>query len=408
VSDLAPVFGAALPPLGPYRASGTVDSRGSRIAIPDLVIGVGGSELRGELSGEYARAARPRVDVKLAVDALQLDDFDFGDWSPFAAAPDPEAGTATGEEAGTKRSATAGSSLAGEPGTSEPIEIPSLLSAEVMGRMDGRVRIDVNSVHSGPERLGGAHLESRLERGRLEISSLEIEVPGGAFDLAVAYEPRDSGIDTEIRARIEQLDYGVLARRVDPETDMSGDISLDVGLRSSFPSIEALMANASGWLDFAIWPVGFESGIFDLWAVNLLSSVLPAVEGGKKSEIHCIVGLFDLEDGRMEEKGFAVDTTRMRVSGEAVVDFREETVVMELAPRPKKPEFFSAATPIQVKGSFSDFGVGVRPEDLVGTVIRFVTSVVVVPLRRLIESGQLGSEEACVEALAAAERPRSF
>jgi len=83
-------------------------------------------------------------------------------------------------------------------------------------------------------------------------------------------------------------------------------------------------------------------------------------------------------------------------------------VELELVPKPKKPQFFSAATPIHVKGSFSDFSVGVRPEDLMGTVIRFVTSVVVVPLQRLIESGKLGSEEACAEALSAAERPRAF
>ncbi|MBW2272120.1 MAG: AsmA family protein [Deltaproteobacteria bacterium] len=392
VSDLAPVFGAALPPLGPYRVSGTVDSRGIRISIPDLVIGVGGSELRGELWGDYVDGVQPRVEVKLAVDALQLNDFDFGEWSPFEASP--EASPEVSPEA--------------EESVAEPIEIPSLLSAQVMGRLDARLRVDVNSVQSGPERLGGAHLEAQLEQGRLELSSLQIEVPGGAFDLSAAYEPTQSGIESEIRARIDQLDYGVLARRVDPETDMSGEISLDVGLRSSSPSVEAVMANASGYFDFALWPENFESGIFDLWAVNLMSAVLPAVEGGKKSEIHCIVGLFDLQDGLMEQKGFAIDTTRMRVSGEAVVDFREETVKMELVPEPKKPEFFSAATPIQVEGSFSDFDVGVRPEDLVGTVLRFVTSVVVVPLQRLIQSGKLGTEEACAQALEAADRPKSF
>ena len=36
-----------------------------------------------------------------------------------------------------------------------------------------------------------------------------------------------------------------------------------------------------------------------------------------------------------------------------------------------------------MKGSFQDFRVGVAPEDVLRTFIRFVTSVVVVPIQRI-------------------------
>jgi hypothetical protein len=54
-----------------------------------------------------------------------------------------------------------------------------------------------------------------------------------------------------------------------------------------------------------------------------------------------------------------------------------------MAPRSKKPEFFSLATPIEVRGNFADFGVGIQAGGLFGTTIRFITSPVVTPLRRL-------------------------
>jgi hypothetical protein len=49
----------------------------------------------------------------------------------------------------------------------------------------------------------------------------------------------------------------------------------------------------------------------------------------------------------------------------------------------KRAEFFSLATPIEVRGKFSDFGIGVAPGGLVGTTVRFITSPLHVPVRRL-------------------------
>jgi len=42
---------------------------------------------------------------------------------------------------------------------------------------------------------------------------------------------------------------------------------------------------------------------------------------------------------------------------------------------------FSAETPLQVQGAFSDFSVGVSPGALLGTTIRIITSPVVVPFQ---------------------------
>jgi hypothetical protein len=110
-----------------------------------------------------------------------------------------------------------------------------------------------------------------------------------------------------------------------------------------------------------------------------------------------------MNDGRMKQQAILLDTSRMSVTGKAKVDFRTERVKVELAPSPKKPEFFNLATPIQVDGTFSDFAVGVKPEDLLGTVIRFVTSIVHVPIQRIFLGARPAEDlEGC---LAAMQRP---
>ena len=58
------------------------------------------------------------------------------------------------------------------------------------------------------------------------------------------------------------------------------------------------------------------------------------------------------------------------------------------------------ATPIRVEGSFEDFGVGVAPTDILETVIRFVTSVIYVPIQRIFTAPSDPKElDTCMAAL---------
>lgn len=47
-------------------------------------------------------------------------------------------------------------------------------------------------------------------------------------------------------------------------------------------------------------------------------------------------------------------------------------------------EYFSLATPVEVNGKFSDFGVGIQPGGLIGTAVKFIVSPVSATIRRLL------------------------
>ena len=71
-----------------------------------------------------------------------------------------------------------------------------------------------------------------------------------------------------------------------------------------------------------------------------------------------------------------------------------------MAPKAKKAEFFSLATPIQVKGTFTDYKIGVQPGGLIGTAIRFITSPIVVPIQRIFtERAAKSGQAACTAAM---------
>ena len=358
LDSLDELLDVSLPPVGPYSLGGqfAMDANGYRISEFEVRIG------QSDLSGNAAlrtKGTKPDLNIELGTKILQIDDFDLGDWSAVKS----ERPRSEGEHA--------------------PEDMKLLLGPEVMQSMDARLAVNVNEVLSGKDPLGSGSVIVTLKNGRFAVDPLRLEIPGGAVDMSFTYEPTGTAVLAEAFANIDKFDFGVLARRAKADTKMRGLLSLDVKLKSQSPRLDTVMQNVDGHIDFGIWPEDLESGIIDLWAVNLFTAILPQIDKEKTSRVNCIIGNYSLNDGLLKEDRMVIDTTRMRVTGEARVDFKKEDVYLYLKSSGKKPEFFSLATPIEVRGKTSDFKIGVAPGGLLGTTIRFITSPLHVPLRRL-------------------------
>jgi hypothetical protein len=210
-----------------------------------------------------------------------------------------------------------------------------------------------------------------------------VNVPGGSARLWLGYRPDESGIALDAKIRVDRFDYGVLARRLKPQSDLQGLFSLQLDLNSQTPSLQRAMQNGDGRLDFAIWPKNMKSGIFDLWAVNLFVALIPAVDPAAESKVNCAVGRFDLRKGVLNQESLLLDTSRMRVTGSARVDFDSETLSMRLVPKPKKPQFFSLAIPVEASGKLTNPKIGVSAGAVAGTTLRLVTSIVTTPFEKM-------------------------
>jgi len=202
LSSLDELVGVALPPFGPYSFEGSFRAFAGERYEAEVRIGVGTSHLEGTLKLAAAQQP-PRVDVDLATETVQLDDFDAGEWSPFGEAA---AGTGTPETPESEQPSD----------LSEPLQARALMSPEVMQRVDARLSVRVREVRSGADRLGSARLGARLEKGRFSLDSLQLSVPGGSLRVGAALHPTAKRVSGEITARVDRFDYGILARRVHP------------------------------------------------------------------------------------------------------------------------------------------------------------------------------------------------
>ena len=374
-----------LPPYGPYELGGRFLLKNTGYYLNDLKVRVNQSHMTGKMS-LVTQKKPPFLDIDLTTPTLQINDFKVGDWSPVESSTEADQQDAAGKKP-TQQDAS-------------DQEVPSILEPEFMRKLDARLDLKVQEVLSGKDKLGSGNLAAGLEKGRFFVDPLQLNIPGGSVNIAFVYEPTETDAWLEARANIEELDFGILARRIKPETKMGGWLSLDIDLNSRAESLETIMHHANGIIDFAVVPENLEADLFELWAVNLLSSVLPQLDSEETSKVNCAVFRFDIKDGMMKSDAIFADTTKMQVGGEAKANFKTEEVYLTMAPKAKKAEFFSLATPIEVKGTFTDYKIGIKPGGLIGTAIRFITSPVVVPIQRAFsEKVAADGKAACSDAM---------
>jgi hypothetical protein len=360
---------ASLPPWGPWSAIGKFRMSPRGYEVNDLRLRVGESMLNGQGRLD-TEGGRPRIVIALTAPVIQLDDFKLGDWSPFEKKPDEKPATLTADEVRSRAAAASN-------------QAQKLLSPEMLHRQDATLKVEVNQVLSGKDKLGSGKLEARLENGRADIGPVEVDVPGGSAKLQLGYEPTEQDVKVDLQIDVRNFDYGVLARRIKPGSDLRGAFSLKMGVDSRARYLSEILRHGSGRIEFAVWPQNMQSGIFDLWAVNVLVALVPAVDPGKASKVNCAIGRFELTDGTLIDRTILLDTSRMRVTGKGKANFSEEKFDLRMSPQTKTAQFLSLATPIQVSGSFKNFKIGVSPGDIIGTVGRLATSIFWVPLQKI-------------------------
>jgi uncharacterized protein involved in outer membrane biogenesis len=373
-----------LPPLKSYGAGALLSVRKGRIDLSNFEIYVGKSKLAGKMTVEKT-GSRPVANIDLGAPMIQLNDFDVGDWSLGRGKPE-EKSQPTAEPAERPRESASEAKTASELGSARDEGVAKLFSPEVLGSFDAQMNVQVEKVLSGVDELGSGVLTATLEKGRLSIDPVKLNIPGGSFLFGMSLQPGGEASEGSVRALIENFDFGVIARMADPETKMGGTISLDVDVKSSAKNLEELLANGNGYIDFSGSPENLSAGIIDLWAVNLIAAL--ASRGDENgSKINCVIGRLSMREGVLNPDVFLIDTGKIRICGKGEVSFKQQLIDLKVAPTPKKPEFFNLALPLKVQGKFSDFGVGIQTGGLFGTGISFITSPVHVPLRRLAGEG---------------------
>ena len=231
---------------------------------------VGQSRLQGDGRLDID-APRPRLQLQLAAPYIQLDDF-----PPPPSPTDPPAPPPVQSD-GLRGAAAR---LAGRT--------DSLLSAKFLRRFDATIDVKAQQVMSGTDRLRNGELHLEIDRGRLRLDPVVVNLPGGGLRLTMAYDLKESEVDFAVSSQVERFDYGIIARRLRRADDLKGLLSMNLQMSGTAPSLDTVMRNANGRMDFAVWPTDLSGGMFNLWSANLVLTLLPLIDPGGEvpGELH--------------------------------------------------------------------------------------------------------------------------
>ena len=365
LASLSGLARVELPAWGPWSLRGPLRMTPTGYELQGLVLRVGENRLKGtgtlDVSGR-----RPRLDVRVSAPSIQLDDFPLPE--RLADAP-PRASTAEALRLSASR-------VAGQTGR--------LLGAGFLRRLDAYLDVEVQEVLSGNDRLADGSLRVQIVDGRAFLGPAVVNIPGGTLRLSFAYDPTLSEVELAAGAYVERFDYGIIARRLGRADDVRGLVSVNLELAGRAPSLATIMQHADGRVDFAVWPTELRSGVFSLWSVNLVLALVPLIDPGGEARLNCVVGRFDLKDGKLSDDKIIIDTTRVRVRGAGSANLASEQLAFVFRPRAKGFAPFRLQTPLRVSGTLTDYRIGIEGRDLLESVLRLIASPILLPIEWFI------------------------
>ncbi|MGD8557756.1 MAG: AsmA family protein, partial [Chromatiales bacterium] len=233
LSTFNQTFYLDLPSLGPYSLEGQFHLEPGQLSLKEMQVAVGTSQLTGALMVDKS-GNKPRIDLALHSPLLQINDFNLQGWSP-------EKKKISDQKKETE------TETPGQTGA----RVRSVLSAEVLNSFDANVDLRIDQVLSGGDKLGDGEMALIVENGQLRIEPIELSVPGGSVNLGFRYRPMKENVELHLEAKVSRFDYGILARRIKPDSPMDGKLFLDIGLDAVAKDLQGLLKTGKGHFDFA-------------------------------------------------------------------------------------------------------------------------------------------------------------
>ncbi|HQR55580.1 MAG TPA: AsmA family protein [Burkholderiaceae bacterium] len=364
LDSLSTLARVELPAWGPWSFSSPIHMTPVGYELPSLHARVGGSQLDGAVALDLS-GPRPHLYLQVAAPTIQLDDFPL----PERLTDSPRT---IEEERGLRRSA---SQLVGRT--------DRLLSAAFLRRLDATIDVKAKEVLSGNDRLADGSMRLKLAGGHLSLDPAVVNLPGGTVRLSMSYDLKETEVELALAAHVERFDYGIIARRIDRAQDLRGLLSLDLDVVGRAPTLETILHNASGRVDFAVWPTELSGGVFNFWSVNLLLQVVPLIDTDTRPTVNCIVGRFDLDNGDLRDDKMLIDTSTVRIRGAGHANLATEQLEFVFRPRAKGFRLFLLQNPLHVTGKLGDQRFGFKRRDTVQSVLRQIASPILVPIEFL-------------------------
>nr|WP_295377455.1 AsmA family protein [Pseudoxanthomonas sp.] len=340
LEDLYPLLGIALPPTPPYQLDGRFTRAGDTWRYDGFSGQVGDSDLAGTASVTVGRV-RPLFQANLVSKRL-----DFDDLAGFVGAS-PQSGA--GETSNTQQETLAAQQRAQArvlPDT--PYDLAKLRA------MDADVRWKAHRINAPKLPLDDMDAHLRLEGGLLQLDPLNFGVAEGDIRSTIRMDARTDTIRTRADIAVRRLNLGRLFPDAEITRTAIGRIGGDLAITGTGNSIARILGSADGDIAIGMGKGQISNLLMELAGLDIAESLKFLLTRDKTVPVRCAFGDFAVQDGVMHARTLAFDTTDTLIVGKGDISLKEETLDLELRPRPKDRSLLALRSPLVVGGTFRD------------------------------------------------------
>lgn len=344
LGDLYELLGIALPTTPPYSLKGRlgheVNGQDDVWSYRKFAGKVGDSDLSGDASVNIGRE-RPLLKAELVSQKLDLDDL-----AGFLGANPSVATNETASDEQRRQAAEQQARPRVLPATPYKLDKLRVMDADVKLQAQ---RIDAPKL---PLEQMSAHL--KLDDGVLKLDPLDFNAAGGKIATRINLDARQSVIKTTLVADVRRLELPKLFPTVQLTQSGAGVLSGALAIQTQGNSVADMAAAADGNLGLIMGPGHISNLLVELAGLDIAESVKYLFDKGKQVPLRCAYADFNVDDGIMESRGLAVDTTDTVIFGQGKLNLRDERIDMRLVPQPKDRSPIALRVPLKIGGTFKD------------------------------------------------------
>jgi uncharacterized protein involved in outer membrane biogenesis len=391
LSELDRFAGIVLPATPPYSLKGRLSTDGARVAYHDFSGKVGDSDLAGDAEVDFS-GERPRLHAVLTSKLL-----DFDDLAGFVGGTP---GTGKGETSSEVQQEAAGKQRAsGRKLPSRPLELERLRT------MDADVRLTASRVQSPRLPLESMRAHLKLDDGLLVVDPLQFGAAGGSLATRIRFDARRDPARLELATDVRQLELPKLFPKAEAMKDSLGSFAGVVELRGQGNSAAEILASSNGAMSLIMGQGRVSNLLLELAGLDIAEALKFLIGKDRQVTIRCAYADFEVSDGVGHARSVAFDTTDTALLMRGQFSFRDESIDLELLPKPKDASPLSVRTPLKIGGTFADPALSVEGGPLVlrgGALAALIAIAPPLGLLALIETGE-GKDTDCGRSLAPAD-----
>jgi len=218
------------------------------------------------------------------------------------------------------------------------------------------VNLEVKSSHVVFSRftVKNMDLKTRWQDKVLAVQIPRGKISEGDLNADIYLTVVDNEAAGKIEIHVKQLDYGKLMQDLKFGDKMKGKADLNIHLVGFGRDLREFLNHSDGIAEFIGEQGILASKYLKLWGEDIAQYIFPFNWfESEQTRLNCVVGRFDLTDGRLSSDSLLLDTAGMTIAGTGAIDLKSEELAFELMPDPKKITLISLATPVKIRGTLA-------------------------------------------------------